>query len=166
MIGICDVEKLRAKKPRFYSAINNWVYRSFLADHERRKKQATIEFGRTVFEHIEMCQKGLFKKFNNKVINLDDLKEDEDWRYVRDLMANLEMLATGVNTGIYDLEIIDRMFGSFIMSMDKKMGPYIDHQKDGGKYPTVYSEFTKLAQNINNHRNPGNMGGEIKHSNV
>jgi len=143
-----------------------WIYRSFKADHERRKKQATIEFGKTVFEDVERCQKALFRRFSNKVINLGDLNEDEDWQNARDLMANLEMLAAGVNTGIYDIEIVDRMFGSLIITMNKKMGPYVDHQRDGGKYPTVFSEFTTMAQKIWNRRNPGNKGGEIKHSNV
>jgi hypothetical protein len=141
-----------------------WICRSFKADHERRKKQATIEFGRDVFEHIEACQKFLFREFNDKIINIDDLQKDEHWLYARDMMANLEILSTGINAGIYDIDIIDRMFGSFIIRMNKKMGPYIEHQRDGGSRASVFTEFTNLALEITKRRNQTSGAGSIEHS--
>lgn len=137
---------------------------AYKADHERRSKQATIEFGHGLNKFADDYNKIIVNNYGNKVINISDLNDDAK-HYLRDFLSFVEVLAVGVNSGVYDINIINRMYGGFLIVMRKKVDPYIDDIRDTYKTNTPFSEFQHMCDNIAQLRGETiNTKGDIEHS--
>ncbi len=134
------------------------IKRAHLADHERRKKQATIEYMNEFRNSYKPIEEMLF----SGQINLDDLK-DHTAVCIRNILSQVEHLAVGVETGIYDFELVNRMSGAFLMNMYSKFKKYIEGMREARGNHNIYIEFENLQKRIREARQIGN-GGNIQHS--
>jgi len=137
-----------------------FMQKTFRADHERRKKQATVEYLNKIREQYRTLSNKLIGKFNEDAINLS--KIDDGTRIeIKELLSILEHLSTGVNTEVYDYDIIKRMSGSYLVNRYKQLYPYIDNAQKSSR--TLYIEFETLCKRIENDKrqfhisNDGNM---------
>lgn len=144
------------------------VTKTFKADHERRKKQATIEYAGQILRDAR------YKIDSHR--SSEDLTSEQvsalianpagsaEWR---NAIGAFEHLAVGVNAGVYDKDILYRMAGSYITNLFKYVEPYV--QAARGKYPRAYWEFQVLANEFKERQenNEPLLGkGDIKHSRV
>lgn len=139
---------------------------SFRADHERRKKQATIEYvGQTLrearFKIDALYRSKTFTKeeFSKLMANSKDYAE---WR---NALGVFEHLAVGINAGVYDIDILYRMSGSYITEIFSVVKPYVEWKRE--KYPFAYTEFENLVLDFKNrheHRELVSRTGNIRYS--
>lgn len=124
-------------------------YKIFKADHERRKKEATIEYINNVRQLWSKNRQDFDKKFgahshsltDEDVSNINNDKELKET--VRGLLGLLEHISVGMNTGVYDKNLLFRMSGKYLIDLFDRFKPYIkESQKEN---PYSYIEFEELV---------------------
>lgn len=141
--------------------------KTILADHERRKKQATIEYSNSIRKSYRPLDKKLVDKFGEGNIINFGLIDDEAKQDIQELLSIVEHLAVGVNAEVYDLEILERMSGTYFIHMFNKLSPYIDSMRAAKRNEKLYCEFESMVNDVKKIRgklNPAPRNGKIKHS--
>lgn len=138
--------------------------KSMVADHERRRKQATVEFVTRIRKEYHPLQRSLVAQFGrNHIINMSDV--DEGLRdKIRELLPIVEHLAVGVNVGVYDLDILERMSGSYFLRLHATLSPYIDEVRRTNNNGRLYIELEELCMGIREIRRKKTERGNIVHS--
>jgi hypothetical protein len=121
--------------------------RSFKADHERRRKQATIEFITKIRPIWDENQRILDETFGEDTLTAEAiarLEDEPETRHVlRSLLANLEFMAVGMNTGVFDKDLLYRMAASYLIGIYHRLRPYINHVQRTNPY--TYIEFEEIV---------------------
>ncbi len=140
------------------------IYRTFKADHERREKQATVEYVNRVRALYRPISNKIVAKFGEgKVINVDEIKPD-DIGDIKEFLSLVEHLAAGVNIGIFDLVIIERMSGSYFLNMRDKFMPYVKYVRTKRGNPRLYSEFETMCRDLEALREQRDNRSNMKYS--
>jgi hypothetical protein len=140
-----------------------WTLR---ADHERRKKQATLEFYQQISELTEPLRNELKKVFGNDVLNISDdrYKNSETLQSsIRYYLRIMERFSVGVNSGVYDINIFMRCCGKSTISYYRKLEPIIHSKRQGGK-DYIYSDFEQLVRHMDSIYAKDNTRGNINNS--
>jgi hypothetical protein len=145
------------------------VTKTFKADHERRKKQATIEYVGQILRdaRYKIDSHRSSEDLTNEQVSalIANPADSAEWR---NAIGAFEHLAVGVNAGVYDKDILYRMAGGYITRLFTYVEPYVQAAR-GNNYPRAYCEFEALAHEFEErHRNnePLLGKGDIKHSRV
>lgn len=131
-------------------------------DHERRRKQATIEY----FEDMTSKLYDVQAKFNTKLnqLNIEIEMLDTDMELLKDateVLAAFERLCVGVNTNIFDFDILERMAGSYLVMVYFRFAPYIEKIRKDASRTNSYIEFEQVAIRIKQRRESINRNGKI-----
>lgn len=120
--------------------------KSFHADHERRKKQATIEYTAHL---LRECRSAIDAKYKFQTLTEDDMNRirgnSEEEAELRKIMGTIEHLSVGINTGVYDKDILYRMSASYFISIFKRMRPFIDYMRKEFSQ-NAYTELEQIAK--------------------
>jgi len=123
------------------------AYRVFKADHERRKKQSTIEYINNVRQLWSLHKSKVDEKFGFDALTDKDIQQinsdDELKNPIQALLGQLEHVAVGMNTGVYDKDLLYRMSGAFLMSNYNRFKLFIEEAQKGN--PFTYIEFQELV---------------------
>ncbi|WFF71813.1 DUF4760 domain-containing protein [Proteiniclasticum sp. QWL-01] len=141
--------------------------KSFIADHERRKKQSTIEF----YGHLKIVSYELdriLEEFlkdiritNELMINADsNPKVKEALEAIRDYLDLIEGFSVGINTEVYDLSIFMRIAGRSTTNKYEKLKEYIDLRRTSLGRPNLYEDFEKMVNRIREITNKKKGGQE------
>lgn len=121
-------------------------------DHARRRQQATVDFYMTTLEKRTELRHTLPYDRNADAIReyVTALKDESETEalYVTDYLTMFEMLAGGVNMGIYDLEVIDRLAGSRLRAIYNNYLPWIDQRRRMFDSPSLYCELESLSRSL------------------
>ena len=127
-------------------------WREMRADHERRKKQATLEYVNSIRAIYRSIAGKLDQQFGrDNVINIDDIDEEVKCD-IQELLSVIEHLAVGGNTGVYDLQILERMSGAYFVRIHDKLSPYIRHRQTITRSTRTFCEFEAMVEDIKNIR--------------
>lgn len=136
--------------------------KSYVQDHKRRKKQATIEFYDTICEKLyelnantDPTLGGIAPTIENIANNIQ-LKAD-----VTKILSTYERFSAGVNSGIFDLDLIDRMAGSYLIVLFSRFLPYIEEIRKDASRKSSYVEFEHLVMEIKKRRSTYHNKGSI-----
>lgn len=141
--------------------------RARLEDHDRRKKQATIEIWAGLQEHRSELQSLIRDAFGTEPLTNKAIAEWVEKREAGDVDANrairalvryldaLEHFATGVNSDVFDLHTANAMCGGSFVRVFPRYGAWIARQRSELSRPTLYSELEELASEITALRSPG-----------
>lgn len=132
-------------------------------DHERRKKQATIEYFESMTtKHFE--SQAIFNdKMNRADIDIERLEYNPELlKEATSILAAFERLSVGVNTNVFDFDILDRMAGSYLIYLYARFTPYIEKIRRDATRQKSYTEFEQLVQRIKRKRNLVNDAGKIR----
>ena len=142
--------------------------RSFKAEHERKKKQATIEYIHNAREVYNKSRRNVEAMFGTDVLteaNVIELVKDSRAKdEIKDLLAILEYISVGMNTGVFDKDLWYRMSGAFLIRVYNQARSYIKYsQKD---HPTAYIEFEEIVKDFEerNRKKVASTKGNIKYS--
>lgn len=138
------------------------MQRGFFADHERRKKQSTIEYVNSIRGVYNPILIKIKKKYGkDHIINLSEM-EQEDKDDIRQLLSIVEHLAVGVHVGVYDISVLGRMSRGYFLNMHKTLAPYIEEAQRNR--PTNYCEFVRLCNALEKREVIYDDSGKIRHS--
>gem|GEM_PF-951208 len=128
----------------------NLALKSIKADHERRKKQATFEFVQKIRPAWIEAKHAIEEKWGKEPLTSKELgeidKEFELLNLVRNLLGLLEHLSVGMNSGVFDKDLLFRMSGSQLISIHKRLRGYIDRVQL--QSPTAYIEYQALVNDF------------------
>jgi uncharacterized protein DUF4760 len=117
---------------------------SMKADHERRKKQATIEYLATVWRDARFQLESEYGFDPITEDQLNDIKNDHKKEAsIRNLLGVLEHVSTGLHEDIYDKDLMYRLSAIFVIHVYHRFGPYMLSKMH--EHPTIYIEFKNLA---------------------
>ena len=57
----------------------------------------------------------------------------------------MEILATGINTGIYNIHVFDRLYGDVCVRVAEQLEDYIANRRSAINEPEMYKEFDSLV---------------------
>ena len=119
------------------------------ADHDRIKKQSTIEFYNLISSEIhEFLYKTDEEQLNFASVKANKTLESDVVKY----LSRLERLAVGVNSNIYDLEILSHIVGNLFTNTYNRLERYIKEVREKNNTPRRYCEFEHLVKVIERYR--------------
>ncbi|MDD2810257.1 DUF4760 domain-containing protein [Rhodoferax sp.] len=128
--------------------------KSLKADHERRKKQATFEFVQKIRPAWLEAKHAIEEKWGDEPLTSKELLEiDSDFqllKLVRNLLGQLEHLSVGMNSGVFDKDLLYRMSGSQLISIYHRLHTYIDRAQKSS--PKAYIEYQDLVKSFEDRR--------------
>jgi hypothetical protein len=80
------------------------------------------------------------------------------------LLGTLEHMAVGVNTGVYDRDVVYRMSAGSMIGLRHRLHHYIEHRRKVLNQPKLFIEYERLASDFEQVYRPKSSGGEIEHS--
>ncbi|MEO1264441.1 MAG: DUF4760 domain-containing protein [Pseudomonadota bacterium] len=125
--------------------------KSLLADHEKRQKQATMEHVTRIREVYVPIRNWLDATFGHRnPVQMAVLDDQHDLREdVQRLLGTMEHLAVGALSDVFDLDILDRMSGMFIVRLYQRLEPYIEGRRTDEH---AFREFGRLVETIESRR--------------
>jgi len=134
---------------------NDLQQKNILADHERRKKQSTIEFSHQVLEERIKATDEINKVFKNQeVVNVtapDYINNVNDVKGAISRYLNLmERISVGINIGVYDRDTFMRITGSLTIKFYKRIEPVIIEKRRITGNPKAYCDFEQLVKDMTN----------------
>lgn len=122
----------------------------FIQDASRQKKEATLiaynELQDDVFSELN--------KYNEQQIA--NMPYGEEWEQITTCLAKLERFSVGIATGIYSIDILNRLGGAYYIRQFEKLKPIIIKKRNenispGGHYDefeSIVDELKKMRQDI------------------
>ena len=121
-------------------------------DHERRRKQATIEFYETTLnKRTELRAHLPYDRDAQAVAGLlasVSHEDDDAGKAITEYLSLFELLAAGVRSGVFDHDVIQRIAGSRIRAIATNYRPWIEARRQLYSNPALYQEIEWLAQSF------------------
>lgn len=117
----------------------------FYRNNDRNKKEATLNAYKelqTEFSIIEQTE----DKFETM------LRGSEDWGKITKCLANIENFCVGINTGIYDINVLNRVGGGFFIEKFQILKPIIQRKREKENSKKIYEEFEKTVDELRKKR--------------
>jgi len=139
--------------------------RASRADHERRRKQATIEYAGQLLREARMK---IDVRYRFQALTSEDINKvmsnPEEEAELRNILGVFEHLAVGVHAGVYDRDILYRMSATYIISIFQRVKAYIDVAREKFS-PNAFTEFERLATEFKSRKeNAISVKGDIEYS--
>jgi len=120
---------------------------TLIADHIRRKRQATFELFQPISEETFELRNRIKDIFKNEIIYPNDArykKDKELQRLVTRFLSLYERVAVGINLNVLDLKAFMRIAGKSTIDWYDRLTPVIEHRRAKG-HKTAYKDFEILA---------------------
>lgn len=125
--------------------------KSLMADHERRKKQSTLEFYSDIYPYLSEFRTKITDIFGNGYVTPDDVRYTQDkdiQRMIYEYLVIIERFAVGINSGIYDINVFAKTSGKVVSDMYKKLSPIIENMRITQNYPEMFNDFEKMSKDV------------------
>lgn len=115
----------------------------FVRDTSRQKKEATL------IAYNEL-QDDVFSKLTEYPCPMPKIEyHGDEWTELTICLAKLERFSVGINTGIYSIDILNRLGGPFYIRQFEKLKPMIDIKRSEGLVSGKhYEEFEKVVEKL------------------
>lgn len=118
-------------------------------DNERIQKQATIEFYMSVKDSLYMFNHIIYEKYKNEKILYSEIKDDTEMILnIKNYLNLMEIVATGINTGVYNINVFDRLYGDACIRYAKQLQDYIVCRRMVIGHPEMYADFDLLVNKL------------------
>jgi len=128
---------------------------AFATEQVRSRKQSTLEFMATTVERRQELSRQLPVEVDldagQRVLDAWD-HDEEVRRPIYEYLDFYEMLATGVNSGIFDHDVVDRASGTRIMQVFASYQGLIKKLREEQARPQMYEELQTLAAALEHKR--------------
>lgn len=132
-------------------------------DHDRRRKQSTIEFWSRLSDDRHHFRTLLRQEFGDEELTTDQLQLLIDNRYTPSqqgrtaaalvsFLDGLERFCTGINSGVFDIDIADAMCGAAIVRAYEQYGSWTKGRRKALERPALYLEMETVAEEISRRR--------------
>jgi hypothetical protein len=130
------------------------------ADHERRKKQVTLK----ELNEIRTIHYNDFVEINKLLLKELNSLTNEQTQKLAKILGVIERFSVGVNTGVYDIQITNRVYGGFFITKYERFSEYIKKRRKTSGNFNLFSDFEKMYDDIKKIRKDPPKGGGIKNS--
>ncbi|MCL2773327.1 MAG: DUF4760 domain-containing protein [Oscillospiraceae bacterium] len=138
------------------------------ANHERQKKQSTVEFYQQISPIAVNLKRQISNIFDEDVINPTDEKysKDDDLRkIVVDYLSLMERFSVGINVGIYDIDTFIRISGRATINWFYRLRQIIIYVRERDSQSNLYIEFEMMVKKMERKYNKKeNNRGNIRFS--
>ena len=122
------------------------INKTLKADHERRRKQATLEYINAVSERYKSALNEFNKRHGeDRFVDLSDYTE-EDKFLVKSYLNEIENICTGVNCEVLDYYILKRMTAGNLKRNHSRFSQYIEAVQRNK--PTTYTEYDAVVARL------------------
>lgn len=120
-----------------------------LADSERIQKQDTISFFMSVKDDLYMYNHSIFERYRNEKIVYAEIKDDQEFILVlKNYLNTMEIIATGINTGVYNINVFDRLYGDACVRYADQLQDYITSRRMVIGHPEMYVDYDLLVARL------------------
>ena len=120
-------------------------------DNSRQKKESTISAYYNLQNDVFNELNRMIDAYNGNMRSIT--QETEDWKKVTTYLSKIEHFSVGVNTGVYSLEILNRMAGGYFIHIYEILEPVIQKKRaynnSNGKH---YDEFQATVNGLREFR--------------
>lgn len=147
---------------------NSLQLKNILADHERRRKQSTLEFYSELYPYLSELRTKITDVFCDEYINPSDpryAENQEIQKVIYEYLVIVERFSVGINSGVYDIDVFARTSGKTVSSMYKKLSPIINLWRTTQNYPEMFYDLEKMSREIDTTREkayPKPSGSDLK----
>lgn len=121
-------------------------------DHGRRRRQATIEFYATTLDRLQRLREDLPHDRDSAAVEAVTRRalsgDDEANKKIAAYLTMHNLVAVSVRSDVFDVVVIDHLFGGRLLALVANYGPWIEHTRRQLSYPTMYSDLEWLADQI------------------
>ena len=125
---------------------------SYIADHRRRRRQATFEFYHNIYERFIEQLKRINEVFpeENKPIKVSEAKDKKDVSSeIRGYLSCMERFAVGINRGIYDFDIFKSTVGAIhTIKLFYRFNEFISDFREKNNCSFAYKALEDLVSNL------------------
>jgi hypothetical protein len=119
------------------------------ADHDRQKKQSTIEF----YNALSSDSYQFLDEIKGMKITIEKVDADKPLRKsVIRYLSRLERLAVGTAADVYDFSILYLMSGRYLTKKYEQFQPYIEAARISTNAPMLYKEFEMLVKRFEEYK--------------
>ncbi|MEU6547052.1 DUF4760 domain-containing protein [Streptomyces sp. NPDC046859] len=138
--------------------------RSTNRDHDRRRKQATMEYLTANMDRRKaLFDEGIPLERDHQAIsdriNLALSGDDQETKRITAYLTIYNFLAVGTQADAFDLDVIHEAWGGFIIAVWNNYRPWIEAQREEHGAPSVYENLEWLAGQITTLRSVAPAGG-------
>ena len=123
---------------------------SVFSNKNREKKQATVD-AYNVLQKEVLDKIMTLKSKDVKLLKDEGAGANLDlWNDLTLHLVRIERFSVGVNSGIYDLRILNRLAGSFVIDLYYRIRPIIEKKRELSSSPKkkVYNEFETVVRRL------------------
>lgn len=123
---------------------------TLLADHKRRKRQATLELYNPISEETHELRNKIKDIFANEIINPDDQRYKsgkELQRTINRFLSLYERLSVGINFNVLDMKVFMRIAGKTTIDWYDRLKPVIEKRRLKG-HLSAYKDFEILVNKM------------------
>jgi len=120
----------------------------FVSEQRRIRRQSTLEVIAQTQQYRYDLSKVLPAERDIASVTafVDEAFADpEKHRLLRNYLNYYENLAAGINSGVYDLKMVARTFGTVLLNIAQAYEPYISRRRDETGHVLAYLEIQDLA---------------------
>lgn len=123
--------------------------KAVMLDNERGQKQATIELYMSVKDDLYTYNHTIYETYRNEKIVYAEIKDDEEFILnIKNYLNIMEIIATGINTGVYNINVFDRLYGDACIRYAKQLQDYIVCRRMIIGHPEMYADFELLVSKL------------------
>lgn len=122
---------------------------TFAAGSAASRKRATVDFYRGISDTCDVLLDKVAKRFKDRgVIGYDEIKKDEIlFGGVKGYLSRMEEFATGINSGVFDIGVFEKVAGEHSRIWHGRFKKVIDGIR-GKNRPNLYKEFEDMVGKI------------------
>lgn len=131
------------------------------ADLERRKKEATVTFTCEVLSQLDVLKTSL--ENYGTITYKEYIANKELQGVIKQYLRLLERMSVGINTGIYDFDVFQRICGYRVWKRWCDFQPIIYEMRKKKQSNNLYIEYEQIANRLKKYYTPkAPSNGDIK----
>lgn len=117
------------------------------AEHERQKKQSTIEFFNKINEETSTLRREVRVALDKSPGSIDSFNTETS-QMLRRYLTLMEHFCVGITTGVYDLGVLFLLAGSSIIELYDQIECFIQKQRCDRSNATIYAEYCRTVERL------------------
>ena len=115
---------------------------------DRRRKERTILYIETILPVVSNTVSSITTVIGDKSLVDESKLKPKIRNALKSFLRSMERLSVGINTGIYDIEVVNRIIGTGILKTWYRYSVIVQHKRESQDNPRLYVEYEELAQRI------------------
>lgn len=140
--------------------------RSTAQDHDRRRKQATMEYLTAIIDRRkQLYEEGIPDERNRAAVSAlisRSLTGDASaTKLITSYLTAFNYLGVGARTDAFDRAVIDQAWGGLIIAVRANYGPWLEAQRQNHSEPRLYEDLQWLADAMTPRQSPTRADGVL-----